>query len=263
MAVMPGAQFRSAVGARAPKMRRHDVVCIHTFGGHIAPPITDAHFTTNAAGRIFQSRDTVFKSAANFQGNGRVIAIENQDSGPPFSEWSDLHDIPPFTPQQVEAIAQICAWAHREHRIPLESCPNSRPGSRGIAFHRQGVKGNWETYAFTGIVSGGERWSKGEGKVCPGDARIRQIPQIIKRARVIVGLEAPEPTEDDMQLIKGDRHDAVFVVIWSQPGAIATRKRIPNANDPGFKAALAAGYQVHTVSQEVIDAIPDLVEAQE
>jgi hypothetical protein len=236
------------------------VVCIHTFGGPLTPPATDAHFSTNAAGRIFQSRDTRFKSAANFQGNGRVIAVENQDTGPPFPNWTDLHDVPPFTPQQIEAIARICAWAHQEHKIPLVPCPNSKPGSRGIAYHRQGIKGNWETYAFSGIVAGGERWSKKGGKVCPGDARIRQIPQIIKRARVIAGLEAAGiDMEEDMQLIKGDRHDAVFVVVWNQPGAIAVRKRVPNQNDPGFQAARAVGYPVHTVPQAVIDAIPDLV----
>lgn len=259
MAVMPGAEFNSAFRFIKRRMARYDVVCIHTFGGGLTPPATDAHFSTNAEGHIFQSRDTDHRSAANRQGNGRVIAIENQDTGGPFPTWNvnDGHAVPAFTPQQVEAIAQICAWVHKRHEIPLEPCPNSRPGSRGIAYHRQGVDGNWSTYAFGGRVSGGEKWTFGKGKVCPGDARIRQIPQIIKRARVIAGLDAPELMEDDMQLIKGDRHPAVFVVVWGQPGAVAVRKRVPNENDPGFKAAVAAGYRVHTVPQAVIDAIPE------
>jgi hypothetical protein len=263
MAVMPGAKFQNVLGAGGERMRDHDVVCIHTIGGPGGPPIASAHFSTDADGRIFQSRDTRFKSEANFEGNGRVIAIENQDTGGPFPKWDreDGHAVPPFTPQQIEANAKICAWAHQEHGILLEPCPDSRPGSRGIAYHRQGNDGNWETYAFGGRVSGGEKWSRKGGKVCPGDARIRQIPQIIKRARVIAGLDAPEVMEDDdMQLIKGDSHPAVFVVVWSHPGTIAVRKRVPNENDPGFQAALAAGYSVRTVPQAVIDAIPEFPE---
>lgn len=258
MPVMPGAEFRSAVRAGAARMRQYDVVCIHTIGAPSRAPATAAHFSTSADGRIFQSRDTDFKSEANFQGNARVIAIENEDHGPAFPAWQ-VPNVPPFTPQQIEAIAKICAWAHKTHGIPLVPCPNSRPGSKGIGYHRQGIEGNWKPFKYGGIVAGGEKWSKAGGKVCPGDARIAQIPQIIKRARVLAGLETPTPDlENDMQLIKGDKHDAVFVVVWNHPGAIAVRKRVPNANDPGYKAARAIGLPVHTVPQDIIDAIPDL-----
>jgi hypothetical protein len=257
MAVMPGAEFRPAA-AKPARMTRWDVVCLHTIVGRAPAPA--AHFSTRADGHIFQSRDTQFRSGANLDGNHRVIAIENEDMGPAFGAWNtkDGHGVPSFTPQQVEAIARICAWAHKEHGIPLVLCPDSRPGSRGIGYHRQGIQGNFGDYAFGGIVPGGERWSEAGGKVCPGDARIRQIPQIITRARVIAGLE-PD-TEEDMQLIKGDRHDAVFVVVWNQAGAIAVRKRVPNPGDPGYRAALAVGYSVRVVPQDVIDAIPDMPE---
>ena len=262
MPVMPGAEFRPVVKEGAARMRRYDVVCVHTIGAPSRAPATAAHFSTSADGRIFQSRDTLFKSEANVQGNARVIAIENEDHGPAFPTWK-LPNVPPFTPQQIEAIAKICAWAHQVHGVPLAPCPDSRPGSRGIGYHRQGIEGNWRGFAFSGIVAGGERWSKGKGKICPGDARIAQLPQIIKRARVIAGLESQTPDlEDDMQLVKGDKHDAVFVVVWNQPGAIAVRKRVPNADDPGYKAARAVGFPVHTVPQAVIDAIPDIVSAE-
>ncbi|TDV57261.1 peptidoglycan recognition protein family protein [Actinophytocola oryzae] len=238
-------------------MSRFDVVCLHTIVGN--PPASAAHFSTRADGHIYQSRDTVYRSVANGNGNHRVIAVENDDSGPEFGPWNtaDGHAVPAFTPEQVEAIAQICAWAYATHGIPLVACPDSRPGSRGIGYHRQGIPGNFATYAFPGLVSGGEVWTEDYGKVCPGDARIAQLPQIITRARVIAGLEADE-MEDDMQLIKGDKSDAVFVVVWNQAGAIAVRKRIPNENDPGFRAARAIGYAVRTVPQDVIDAIPDM-----
>jgi hypothetical protein len=259
MAVMPGVDFRPVVGARAARMRRYDVVCLHTIVGN--PPAAAAHFSTRADGHIYQSRDTQFQGAANADGNHRVISIENDDSGPEFGPWDTKngHAVPAFTPRQVEAIARICAWAHHTHGIPLVRCPDSRPGSRGIGYHRLGVPGNFGSYAFGGIVPGGEVWTDFRGKVCPGDARIAQLPQIIKRARVIAGLDDPEPEmEDDMQLIKGDKHDAVFVVVWSQEGAVAVRKRIPNENDPGFRAARAIGYAVRTVPQDIIDAIPDM-----
>ena len=238
-------------------MRQYDVVCIHTFGGRSPLPVPKAHFTTSADGRIFQARDTRFKSAANFNGNYRVISIENQDKDGPFPAW-EVPNVPPLTPEQIEACALICAWVCQEHDIPFEPCPDSRKGSRGIGYHRQGIPGNFGTFAFPGKLPDGELWtdlSLGNfGKVCPGDARIRQIPQIIKRARILAGIDL---MEDDMQLIKGDRHPAVFVVVWSQPGTVAVRKRVPNENDPGFRAAVAAGYSIRTVPQAVIDAIPE------
>lgn len=264
MAVMPGVNFTDA--ARGSLMSRWDVVCVHTIVGH--PPANAAHFSTAASGYIWQSRDTRYRSAANYNGNHRVIAIENEDMGSAYGAWNtaDGHQVPGFTAQQVEAIAQICAWAHRTHGIPLVLCPDSRPTSRGIAFHRQGIDGNWSGYAYSGRVSGGEVWTTAPGKVCPGDRRITQlISQIIPRARQVAGLDPAvrtlAPVEDEnMQLIKGDKADAVFVVYWNQPGAIAVRKRVPNPNDPGYQAAVAAGYQVKTVAQAVIDAIPDAVD---
>lgn len=258
MAVMPGVEFNPVVGEGAPRMQRFDVVCLHTIVGN--PPASAAHFSTRGDGHIFQSRDTRFQSDANKDGNHRVIAIENDDMGPEFGVWDthDGHAVPPFTPQQVEAIASICAWAHKTHGIPLVACPDSNPSSRGIGYHRLGIPGDFEPFAFGGLVPGGEVWTRFRGKVCPGDARIAQLPQIIKRARVIAGLDEPELEENDMQLVKGDSHDAVFVVVWDQKGAIAVRKRVPNENDPGFKAARALGYPVRTVPQDIIDAIPDM-----
>jgi hypothetical protein len=171
-------------------MTRYDVVCVHTIVGN--PPAHAAHFSTRADGHIFQSRDTAYRSAANYRGNHRVIAIENDDHGPEYGVWNtrDGHAVPRFTVAQVEAVAQICAWAHRTHGVPLVLCPNSLPTSRGIAYHRQGIDGNWTGYAYGGRVTGGELWSESGGKVCPGDRRIRQlIEEIIPRAREIAGLE--------------------------------------------------------------------------
>jgi hypothetical protein len=187
MARMPDAQW---VGEQSPGklMKRWDIVCIHTMAfNNKNAPAHAAHFSTMADGRILQSRDTRFRSGANLDGNHRIIAIENEDHGPAFGSWNvkDGHAVPAFTAAQIEANAQICAWVNSVHGVPLVACPDSRSTSRGIAYHRQGIDGNWSGFAFTGRVSGGEVWTKSGGKVCPGDRRIAQIPAIIARAKQI------------------------------------------------------------------------------
>ncbi len=185
MARMSGAKWS---GEHSPRrgMSRYDIVCIHTIVGYA--PAHAAHFSTSGGGTIWQSRDTRYRSAANLNGNHRVISIENADHGAGFPSWNtNGSNVPPFTSKQIESIAQILAWAHRTHGIPLQLVRDSKPNSRGIAYHRLGC----DPYR----ASGGELWSSAYGKVCPGDKRIAQIPQIINRARQIVGGAAHE--EDD------------------------------------------------------------------
>ncbi|HZA40156.1 MAG TPA: N-acetylmuramoyl-L-alanine amidase [Actinomycetota bacterium] len=184
MSRMPGAVFDVEHGSEA--MSRHDIVCVHTIVG--TAPATAAHFSTAADGTIHQSRDTKFKSAANLSGNHRIIAIENEDRGSAFGAWdtSDGHAVPAFTPQQLDAIAKILAWAHKEHGIPLQLCPDSKPTSRGLAYHRQGIDGNFGPFRHPGRVEAGEQWSGSFGKVCPGDRRIDQLTAILEKAREIV-----------------------------------------------------------------------------
>ena len=192
MARMPGARWQGEHGSRP--MDRYDIVCVHTIVGRA--PAHAAHFSTHGNGTIDQSRDTRFRSAANLNGNPRVIAIENEDHGPDFPAWSGS-DVPPLTDAQVDACARILAWAHATHGVPLQLCPDSRPGSRGHAYHRQGIDGNFGPYRFGGRVSGGELWTEHFGKVCPGDARIAQLPEILERAKALVYGE-----DDEMANVK-------------------------------------------------------------
>jgi hypothetical protein len=171
-------------------MARYDLVVVHTMVGSL--PGTDgyfrgltngvnSHFGTGGDGAIWQWVDTAVRSGANGGGNHRAITIENADMGPQFAAWNtrDGAAVPAFTPQQIEANARICAWANREHGVPLVPAPNSLPGARGIGYHRLGID-PWR-------VVGGEVWSSSAGKVCPANRRIAQIPQIIARARQLVG----------------------------------------------------------------------------
>lgn len=204
MAIMPGADWQGAHHDNGV-MSRYDIVCIHTIVGN--PPAHAAHFSTRGDGWLYQSRDTYYRSAANHNGNHRIIAIENDDHGPEFGSWNtqDGHAVPAFTAAQIESIAAVCAWAYQVHGIPLELCPNSLPTSRGIAYHRQGIDGNFGSYDYGGRVAGGELWTTAQGKVCPGDRRITQlINQIIPRARELAGLE------DDM----AGRGEDIANMLW-------------------------------------------------
>jgi hypothetical protein len=173
-------------------MGRYDGVCIHTIVGRA--PAHAAHFSVRGDGLIYQSRNTKFRSAANLDGNHRIIAIENEDMGPYFGRWPHPDEAPPLTAAQVEANAWIHAEMHRIHGIPLQLMPNSRPTSRGLAYHRQGIDGNFGGYDYPGRVAGGEEWSLAFGKLCPTDPRIAQRPAVLARARIIVGSPPQEDT---------------------------------------------------------------------
>ena len=94
MARMPGAVW---MGEQSPQvqMDRYDIVCVHTIVGYA--PAHAAHFSTKADGTIIQSRDTAYRSAANLNGNHRVIAIENEDHGPAFGGTPTLPKWVPLT----------------------------------------------------------------------------------------------------------------------------------------------------------------------
>jgi hypothetical protein len=185
---MPGAKWSGEHSPEVP-MSRYDIVCVHTIVGRA--PAHAAHFSTAADGTIYQSRDTHYRSAANLAGNHRVISIENEDMGGPFPKWGGS-DVPTLTDAQLVSIAKILKWAHETHGVPLQLCPDSRPTSRGLAYHRQGIDGNFGTKAnpFPGRVSGGEVWTEHRGKVCPGDRRIAQLPEILALAK---GTDPKEP----------------------------------------------------------------------
>lgn len=259
MAVMPGAEYLNA--ATSSLMSRYDIVCIHTIVGYA--PAHAAHFSTKADGHIYQSRDTKYRSAANLNGNYRIIAIENEDHGAAYGSWNtnDGHAVPGFTEEQIEAIAKICAWAHLTHGVPLVLCPDSKPTSRGIAYHRQGIPSdnNFAGYDFGGVVPGGEVWTSAKGKVCPGDRRIHQlIDRIIPRARQIAGLESARPnkavlySEEFMYMINQPQGQPVRYALLSGPIFIGlTPGEVPDA-----KRAISEGapYQwIDTVTWDELD----------
>lgn len=238
MARMPGARWLGEQSPRNP-MDRYDIVCVHTIVGYA--PAHAAHFSVHADGTIDQSRDTAYESAANLNGNGRIIAIENEDHGDAFGPWSGSN-VPPLTDAQVKANADILAWAHREHGIPLKLCPSSRARARGLAYHRQGIDGNFGGYAFPGRVPGGEIWTEHYGKVCPGDHRIAQLPDILALAKGGTLEEDMPLNDDDLKRIanhvwsdemggKGNRHSARHHLIRAANASMDNRRLLQTIPD--------------------------------
>lgn len=253
MAVKGGASYQPINYGGVPRMARYDIVCIHTIVGYA--PAAAAHFSTRADGHQIQSRDTAYQSAANLNGNYRVLAIENEDHGSAFGTWNtgDGHAVPPFTTAQCESNADILTWCHRTHGIPLELVPDSQGSRRGIAYHRQGIKGNWSGYAYPGWTAG-EVWSTSNGKVCPGDRRIQQLIEvIIPRARVLAGLDEDMPTAEEIA-------DAVWLKKQPHPHVVGAMVVPKDALMLGNDASQGAEDKVQTLTADVA-ALTETVEA--
>lgn len=226
---MPGALWRP-LPHNGSRMSRWDILCWHTMVGSLmgtdsyfrgmAPGGTSSHFGTGPDGDIIQWVDTAYLAWANKDGSPRIISVETADVGPGFPKWN-LNDggaVPAWTPQQVEAHAQIAAWVAETHDIPPVLIPDSKPGRRGNGYHRQGVPGY--------KVAGGETWSSAYGKVCPGARRIAQIPQVLARAKQIAGGATNPVPEDDMAQVPQAEWDAVVKAL-TEP--VINGKTLPSA----------------------------------
>lgn len=179
-----------SIATKMPTVRR---LILHTavsgkaslFSQFNVPDTPTSHFYVLHDGTVEQYINTAFRSSANLSGNRDSVTVESQDVGGPFPVWDTRgSDVPAWTPKQVEALARLAAWVHVAHGVPLVLMPSSKPGTRGVGWHRQGID------PFR--VTGGEVWSKAKGKVCPGDRRVDQVPKIIARAMKI----AAEQTRD-------------------------------------------------------------------
>lgn len=165
-----------------------EAASLHAFFNQSGRP--SSHFYVRKDGTVEQYVDTDYRAEADLDGNDATISVETQ-GGVTNAQGE------PWTPEQVEALAQIYAWAVRTHGIALKIAESSHLGepSKGLSWHRLGIDG-----AFPPLPSplagreqrgGGMRYSKSRGKVCPGDAKIMQIPVIFDRAVAILGGAQP------------------------------------------------------------------------
>lgn len=177
-------------------LARHDAILLHTDAGNakslfgwFSNPKANAscHFFVRKDGGVEQYADTTRVTFTSREGSYRSIGVETQGFG---NE--------PWTDKQAEAIAQLLAWCHKTHGIPLRVMASSRAGEKGVGWHRLGIDGNFP--AMPNILAGrkqrggGQLWSGSRGKVCPGDDRIRQVPGIVARAKQLAGAPA-EPSK--------------------------------------------------------------------
>lgn len=160
----------------------------------------DSHFFVYKDGSFEQYVDTIYRANADLDGNDASISIETEGGVVnPDSE--------PWTPEQVATIAKIYAWAVETHGIALKIATDSHLGasSHGLSWHRLGVDGNFpalpDMRAGRNQRGGGMYYTKHRGKLCPGGAKINQIPEIFALAQARVGVTpvaspqpAPTPT---------------------------------------------------------------------
>lgn len=194
------AQKRPLGPQTEPRLRKKNKILLHTmvgtlwgtdnYFGQSGYSGTESHMGVGGDGSALQWQDDEYQADANLEANDDALSIETEDMGPLFPDWDTSGDnVPPWTDAQIEKIAQIVArWSVR-HDIPLVLIEDTEDSTRGIGYHRQGAD-PWRKH-------GGERYTEAYGKVCPGDARIAQIPQVIARAKQIIAGDGGE-VEDDM-----------------------------------------------------------------
>lgn len=131
-----------------------------------------SHFVVDFDGKIAQMVDTDTAAWTQAAGNGRWLSIEN----------AGFHTSQ-FTPQQVEACAQILAKAHKTYGCPLKLA--NSPNEMGLGYHGMG----------------GAAW--GGHPDCPGPANVALRPTILARAIEIVNGVTPPPNtqEDDVPAV--------------------------------------------------------------
>lgn len=150
------------------------------------PGRPSSHFYVRKDGVVEQMVDTNWRAEADLEGNDATVSVETQGG---------LYDPQgePWTPEQVEALAHLFAWAVREHGIVSRLAEDSKIGasSKGLSWHRLGIDGNFPAAPnpLAGRLQrgGGMHYSTSRGKVCPGDAKILQVPEILARSQQING----------------------------------------------------------------------------
>jgi len=227
------------------------------------------HFMIGRDGQVVQYQDTSWRARADLDGNGDTISIETWDGYPNGAPgyWRHNSDVPPWTDAQVRAIVELDSWLIKNHpSIPLRLAKDSRPGasSHGLSWHRLGCDGNFpDAWPFHGRRSGGVRYSKALGKVCPGDRRIKQLVEVIFPAVTgsgVAGITIPSldsPTDvpkefPTMRLIKSADKGQVAVTDG------VTKHYLSDPRTVGDYVKIV-GSEPLVVGQYTYDRIPDAV----
>jgi hypothetical protein len=192
VAIYPGATFKptSWGGRTARNKQGRGILHVAVSGARSLPPWNGNtwHFYVAKDGYCEQYVDTEYRAYASADANDDALSIETAGG----LGSSAVLNAEPWTPAQMARLADIMRWESQQPGgAPLELLPDSKAGRRGWGPHRLGIKHS------AGAVAGwwqpgGEVWSGSTGKECPGDAKVRQVPQAIEMAR------SGQAVEDDM-----------------------------------------------------------------
>lgn len=253
------------VGKRARRAKGHGLAC-HIAVSELAAlrpyPGADWHAYIPKRGPAIQMLDLDLQAWTTGDGNYRMASFESQ--GGVVNANSE-----PWAEDQCENIARMYAYLHESEGAPLQLMPDSRASSKGLGYHRLGID-PWR-------VSRGEVWSKHRGKICPGQAKISQLPDILDRAiQIVRGSSTPNLTDNtdkvtapnipgyysdkeiDMFLI----YDQRYGVFWAITADFTSKSMIhPNDREVVEAGWAAAGVKyggVRVMTTDTIDRIPDV-----
>lgn len=150
-----------------------------------------SHFYVTRAGKVYQYVDTKYRAAADLEGNSSSISVETQGGVKNANAET-------WTQAQLESLAELYAWVRKTHGIHNKMATSSKEGreSWGLSWHRLGIDGNFpelpSVLAGRTQRGGGQKYSSSRGKICPGDAKIKQIEIIFKLSQETI-TPKPEP----------------------------------------------------------------------
>lgn len=166
---------------------------LHGYFSSDAADGVESHFYVRFSGVFEQYIDSETMAHCQRDGNRYAISIETEDNYP--TGWEDGSDVPAFSDAQLESLADIYAWCHLTHGIPLVI--SKRWDGPGVGWHRKYI--------------GNPGWARSY-RACPGDRRIAAIPTIIDMADDIIDGEEPtmgEITRAQLGKMLDTRFDAL------------------------------------------------------
>lgn len=222
MARMPGAAWRPipANHTAGGQVSVRGVV-VHIMAGTLAGTDSwfrnsaaqaSSHFGTGKTGALYQWVDTADRAWAQAGGNRDWLSVENEGNG------GDV-----LTDAQLDRNAQVLAWAHTTRGVPLQVA--SGPSGYGLGYH----------------AMGGSAW--GGHTSCPGPKIVAQLPQIVARAKKLVG--ASEELDMDAK--------QVHAAVWGRDDIPAPKTASTAKTNPTWKA--------ESFLPEIVDRLARLTDA--
>jgi hypothetical protein len=281
----PGATWDPLGTQTEPRMTAHDILCFHTMVGSLAG--TSSMFHANGYGGtestfgvgeskaqgVKQWQDAMYQADANYEGNPRVTSIETADYGGVFGKWNtnDASQVPAWTADQLDMLVGIAVWYCKKsthancpstwkcHQVgvPCVMIPDTKPGRRGMAYHRQGCRPN--------VVAGGEVWSTSYGKICPAARREAQLKTIVipRAAKILLGSSlpiTPPPVVTPPPVEEWDDYDMFITRYGSSLYRMFIDRRVIDLSEGTFNTLKDGGVPVKQLSNAAVDALVSICE---